>query len=94
MVFVEGHFQLVRHFSILGFTPFAVFNGADSLGDTTGIAMDGTRHPIAFADFVNNGTANADAGIGFERGAFGCLVFLGGFKQADHSGLHEVFKLH
>ncbi len=81
------------------FVIFSVASGsrldrADRVGHHARVAVHRTRRPVALADLVEHGPADADAGIGLEAGALAGVVFLRGLEQADHAGLHQVLHLH
>ncbi len=63
------------------------FEFAHRIADRTRFAVHRTGSPVQFADFVEHGTADADAGVGFETGALRRIEITGCLEQADHAGL-------
>jgi hypothetical protein len=52
------------------------------------------RHPVALAQLVEHGPADALAGEGFELHSLGGFVAREGFRQAHHAHLDQVVQLH
>ncbi|MCY1434831.1 hypothetical protein D9M71_509060 [compost metagenome] len=94
VVIIETQLEFGSNFMIFSVTAGSGFHGTHRVTDHACVAVHRTRCPVALADFVEHGPADADAGVGFKAGALAGVVLVGHFQQADHAGLDQVLDLH
>src|SRR6201991_4549530 len=84
----------LHHFRVFGVATRLVFDLPRNLRHLAQLPVDGARGPVRLAQFVQHGATNADTRIGFEAGRASRRVISCGLEQSDHSGLHEVVRIH
>ncbi|KAG1191095.1 hypothetical protein G6F35_013828 [Rhizopus arrhizus] len=89
-VFGQRHLHRGSHFGSAGGTATALLEPADGGGGVAGAAVHRARHPVAPPDFIDHRAADADRGVGLERGALVGVVAARGLDQAHHAGLDQV----
>jgi len=94
LVVGQGHAQFIGNFRLLGRARQALLQPLDRLLDVFLELARAARHPVAVAQLVEHGAADALAGKGFELHALRRLETRQGLGQANHADLDEVVQLH
>ncbi len=74
--------------------PVAVSTALNGRCHLAGLAMHRAGRPVALADFIEHGAANARFGEGGETRALRRIVAARGFQQTQHAGLDQIVHLH
>src|SRR5581483_2545551 len=78
------------HLAVAGLAAGLLLDGVHRRADLALAPVQRARRPVAAAQLVEHGAADADAGIGFERGAVGAAEVARRLQQADQAGLDQV----
>ena len=94
VIVVGTQSQTLSHVTVFRIAAGFTFYLLDRFTDPAAVAMHRTWCPIAPTNFIQHGTPNTDASIGFKAGAFVAIVFTRCFQQANHASLDQVIDLH
>lgn len=92
-VFAGGDFEGLGHLLLGGEAAFALLDLLHDGLDFARFGVHGTRDPIHAAEFIEDGAANAQAGVSLKGSASGGVILTDGAEQTAEAGAVKVFAI-